>query len=200
MELELTKRQKAIVVGSVLGDGYLEFKGFNGTRLQVKQSERYKKYVHWLYCELKNVCKSPPNQKKDSKQWYFGTRYIDELTELRKIFYDERGIKIVPDNIKDILLDPLSLAVWYMDDGTLDWRPKNHYAFCLNTHCFSLKGVNKLVETLVINFDVKAAVYNNLIRGKRYPRIIIGQKGRDRFLTLIKPYIINCFNYKLPPL
>ena len=50
------------------------------------------------------------------------------------------------------------------------------------------------------NFGVKTKVYDSLCRGKRYPKIYIGVKGRDKFLSLIKPYILNCFSYKLPPL
>ena len=200
MEIALTKRQKAIIVGNILGDGYLEFNGFHGTRLQMKQSQKYKEYILWLYQELKNLCKSEPNKRRDGSQWFFGTRYINDLTKLRKQFYDEDGKKRIPDNISDILTSPLSLAVWYMDDGTLDWRPKDHYAFSLTINCFSLQDAARLSETLSSNFDIESNVQNPLCRGIRYPKLYIGKVGREKFLSLIRPYIVECFNYKLPPL
>ena len=36
-------------------------------------------------------------------------------------------IKIIPHDIQKILNNPISLAVWYMDDGSLDYRPKYHH-------------------------------------------------------------------------
>ena len=195
----LSKRQKGIIIGSILGDGHLEFDGYLGTRLQIKQSKKYKEYVIWLHKELKNLCKSMPRERKDTSQWYFSTRYLKELTELRDKFYG-RHKKIIPSDIIKMLKSSLSLAVWYMDDGTLDWRPKDHYAFSVATHCFSIEDNYRLIETLKKIFRVSATVQTTLIRGKRYPRIYIGATGRNRFLKVIKPYILSCFFHKLPPL
>ncbi len=64
MELKITDRQKHIVIGSVLGDGYLDFNGCRGTRLQVKQSEKRKEYIEWLHKELENLCLSKPNKSE----------------------------------------------------------------------------------------------------------------------------------------
>jgi len=68
MEIKLSKRQKAILIGNILGDGHLEFNGHYGTRIQIKQCLRYKKYVWWLHNEYKNLCKSIPKQRKDNDQ------------------------------------------------------------------------------------------------------------------------------------
>ena len=198
MEIQLTKLQRDIVIGTILGDGCIVLRYVNGI-LKIKQSERYKEYVLWLYGNLKDLCISLPKQRKDNKQWYFDTRSIQELTNFRYLFYPD-GKKIIPKNISDLLTSPLSLAIWYMDDGTLDYRPKDHFAFYLATHCFSVKDTYQLVKTLRENFGVESTVFNNLIRGKRYSRIYIGTKGRERFLHLVKPYILNCFWHKLPPL
>lgn len=200
MKHKLTEKQRAIIIGNVLGDGYLEFNGFRGTRLQMKQAERSKEYIWWLFNEFKDICKSEPKQRKDNNQWFFGTRYLDELTILRNIFYDTNGKKIVPDDIENLLSDPLTLAIWYMDDGTLDWRPKDHFAFSLTINCFSVEESQKLSQALLKNFNIYSSIQNPLCRGKRYPKLYIGKHGRENFLNLIQPYIIDCFKYKLPPL
>jgi hypothetical protein len=199
MEFKLTKKQKAIIIGGILGDAHLEFNGYKGTRIQIKQCQKYKTYVFWLYNELNNLCKSPPNKRKDSSQWFFGTRYTTELTELRNIFYP-KDKKIIPLIISELLNDPLSLAIWYMDDGTLDWRPKDHFAFSLSINCFSLREANLLSITLEKNFQIFSTAQNPLCRGKRYPKLYIGKKGRKKFLSTIQPYILECFNHKIPPL
>lgn len=120
------------------------------------------------------------------------------MKKLEEIFYKEK-VKIVPREIEKYFISPLSLAVWYMDDGTIDFRPKNHYAYRLNTHSFTQEENIKLVSVLKKNFKVEATVQNTLIRGKNYFRIHIGEKGRDKFYSLIKPYILECFSSKLPP-
>ena len=199
MNIPITKLQREIIIGNILGDGYLCPSKHRTTNLEIKQAERNKEYVFWLYEKLKNLCKSPPRQRKDNLQWYFGTRYTQEFTDLRRIFYLDNK-KIIPKNISDLLKSPLSLAIWYMDDGTLDYRPKDHFAFYLMTHCFSVKDTYQLVKTLRKNFGIESTVFNNLIRGKRYSRIYIGTKGRERFIKVVRPYILDCFKHKLPPI
>lgn len=193
----LTERQKSILIGNILGDGYLDFDGYIGTRLYIKQSEDKKDYLFWLYEEFSNLCKSEPKQRKDNGQWYLGTRYFKEFTDLRSKFY-ENGVKIVPKEIGKILKNPISLAVWYMDDGTLDFRLKSHFAFSLAVNCFSVDEVQILVNVLKDNFGIIASSNNSLCRGKRYPRLYIGKDGRDKFLSLITPFIHECFSYKIP--
>lgn len=194
----LTQAQFDILIGNLLGDGFLiKHKDCKRTCFRFKQKEESKEYVFWLYKKFRSFCKSRPSQRKDNQQWYFLTKRYKEFNRIRAEFYEE-GVKIVPENIEKILTSPLSLAVWYMDDGTLDYRPKNHCSFYFATHCFSVDGAKRLSNVLRKNFSIDSSVYNNLIRGKRYPRIYIGAKGRDRFVELITPYILNCFRYKLP--
>lgn len=195
----ITQRQKDIIIGSILGDGHLDKSPESETRLQLKQSSEKKEYIFWLYEELRGLCRSSPKQRKDNKQWYFASRYLPELTQLRKSFYPS-GRKTVPKNIADFLKNTISLAVWFMDDGTLDWREKDHYAFRVTTNCFSIEENELLVKALRDNFAIEATAQTTLIRGKRYPRIHIGADGRDRFLKLIQPFVLDCFRHKLPPI
>lgn len=194
----LTLKQQQILVGSILGDGgTYKNKGASNAHYYVKQSKENYEYLHWLFKELKNLCPSKPKQRKDNGQWYFYTSPFEELTKFRKLFYQDSK-KIIPFNIKDLLTSPLTLAVWFMDDGTLDYRVKDHCAFHLCTNCFSKKEAYTLVDVLSENFGVFASVHYTLCRGKRHSRVYIGAKGRDRFIKLINPYILKCFRYKLP--
>lgn len=196
--MKLDKKTRDILVGLLLGDGSLEKKQDTlGIRLQVKQQAKAKEYVGWLYSHLKNYCRSGIKFRKDNNQYYFSTRYLREFQDLYSNFYRD-GKKIIPKDIKKLLTSSLGLAIWYMDDGSLDYRPKDHYAFYLATNCFTLKDSKKLQQTLLNNFGIESTVYNNLCRGKRYPRIYIGSRGRDKFYQLVKPYILSCFSYKLP--
>lgn len=195
----MNRTQRDIVIGTILGDGCLEFNGYRGTRLQIKQKDGHKQYVMWLYKNLSDLCRTGPQQRKDTKQWYFSTRTLEELTELHKVFYSRQKRKRVPAEIASLVTSPLSIAVWYMDDGTLDYRPKSHYNFRLSTDSFTKTENVLLVDMLKVNFGVNASSFNSLCRGKKYHRLYIGAKGRDSFFDLVQPYMIKpCFNRKLP--
>lgn len=194
---DLTARQKSIIIGNLLGDGYLDQNPYGRVALEVKQKNSCKEYVFWLYKELKNLCGSQPKQRKDNDQWRLLTRYSKKLLEMYKLFYPN-GQKRIPANLAELLDSPLSLAVWYMDDGTLDYRIKSHFAFTLVTNCFSQKENEILIQLMKKNFAIEAAIHHSLMRGKRYPRIYIGSRGRERFYQLVKPFILKCFSHKLP--
>ena len=182
-----------------MGDGYLEHDGFKASRLQIKQSERKKDYVLWLYNELKDLVKTPPKQRKDNNQWYFSTRSLVELDFFRSLFYWS-GKKSVPSTIKELSFSSLSLAVWFMDDGSLDYRVKYHYSFSFSTDSFNEPDVRLLQELLFEKFGVKSNIQMVLCRGKKYTRLYVGKEGRDNFLSVIKPHVLSCFDYKLPKL
>lgn len=195
---DLSQTQKDIIVGTLLGDGSLEHDRFKASRLQIKQSERKKEYVMWLYENLANLVKTPPKQRPDTRQWYFSTRSLRSLEEYRRLFY-ENGRKIVPKSINDLLQSPLALAVWFMDDGALDYREKSHYSFSISADDFTVDEAKLLTEVLEKRFGVIASIQTPSSRGKPYTKLYIGKEGRDRFLEIIRPYILSCFEYKLPP-
>lgn len=195
----ISKVQQEIIVGTILGDGCLEFNGNVGTRLQIKQCSKHKDYVFWLYRRLKNLCKSRPKQRKDNNQWYFSTRHLKELTSFYELFYINKK-KSIPKNIPKLLNSPLSLAVWYMDDGTLDFIPKVHCCPLLCSDNFTFKEARLLVNSLKRNFGIESNVKNYLMREKLHPRIYIKSVTRDKFFSIIRKYILECFNHKLPPL
>ncbi len=196
--MALSKTQEQIVIGLLLGDGYLEFDKFKASRLQIKQAECKKEYVLWLYDQFVTKVKTGPKQRPDTLQWYFSTRSLSDMEKYRLLFYKDRK-KIVPRNIKEILTSPLTLAIWFMDDGTMDYRVKSHYSFTFSTDSFTVKQVMLLQNVLRDNFGIESSIQTPSSRGKKYTKLYIGKSGRDTFLKIVSPYILNCFAYKLPP-
>ena len=182
----------------MLGDGNLEFNGYRGTRLQVKQSEARKEYVLWLYRHFAHMTKTPPQQRMDTRQWYFGTRFYEDLEDIRRLFY-RNGMKVVPKSIDELFDSPLTLAVWFMDDGRLDFREKSHYAYHISTDSFTESDVKRLQKLLLERFGILAKTYLSLCRGKRYAKLYIGSEGREALRATIDPYLLDCFEYKSPP-
>lgn len=101
----------------------------NKCRLRICHSLRQKEYVDWKHSVLLNpFCKetkSPyvANRRPTTPEYMFYTSYRDEFLPYHTAWYQRRGLglrttKIVPANIKHLLVDPIALAVWYLDDGT----------------------------------------------------------------------------------
>ena len=198
----MDKTQESVLIGTMLGDGGLRYKGRN-CRLHIKHAawqlplvqfkhEAFRSFVSMKIREFTQVVKGKRYSFAE-----FVSRINPDFTIFYNIFYRD-GKKIVPKNIETLLTEPLSLAVWFMDDGTLDFREKDHCAFHLCTNCFSKREAEILTSVLLKNFGVIASVHYTLCRGKRHSRVYIGAQGRDRFIELISPYILSCFQYKLP--
>ncbi|MDP2641313.1 MAG: hypothetical protein Q8P39_02110 [Candidatus Yanofskybacteria bacterium] len=197
-KLSLDKAQEELVLGSLLGDGSLEFNGYIGTRLQIKQSDEHQQYAQWTYTRLKQLCRTPIQQRRDTNQWYFSTRALKELTDWWRVFY-RNGQKRVPENIAELGITPLSLAVWYMDDGSLDYRAKSHHSVILHTDSFHSREVDILRSMLWDKFQISARRFQSSCRGKTYQKLYIGSEGRERFFKLVSPYVQEGFPLKLSP-
>lgn len=75
-----------------------------------------------------------------------------------------------------------------MDDG---YKSKDGYYFC--TESFSDKDIIILLNLLTDKFYFNCSVHKTT----NGPRIYIKSSSVDSFNKLIKPYIIEHFNYKL---
>ena len=114
----LTQFQRSIIIGSVLGDGYLRIvpKRKNAF-LEINHSFNQKECIDWKYLALKNISASPPKMRKGNGKrmaYRFHTKQSSVLATIYRRFY-QNGKKTIPQNI---ILDPISLAVWFMDDGS----------------------------------------------------------------------------------
>jgi len=158
----LTQLQKSIIVGSILGDGYLRIvPGRRDAFLEVNHAYSAKEYVDWKFNALKNICASEPKQYKGNGNriaYRFWTRQHPELTELYRKFYQGRK-KVIPD---DLRLDHIILGVWFMDDGSRC----REYDVYLNTQQFSTKDQKTLISKLK-QMNLEAT----LNRDKSYYRI-----------------------------
>ena len=116
-------------------------------------------------------------------RYRFFTRLLPELTKFYDIFYKGKE-KIVP---KGIILTPITLAIWYMDDGN-----KSYKACYFNTQKFSSESQENLMESLrLIGID------SRLNRDKKYFRIRITTVSTKKLFGMIKKFIIPSMLYKI---
>ena len=183
--LSMTERQREILIGCILGDAYISKLG----KIRIEQSVKQSEYVAWKYRELNSLCYGAfPREivhklKKNSKTYhsiFFNLRQYFKAWRL--IFYSGRQ-KVFPENL---VLTPLSMSVWYMDDGC--WTGKK---FVISTESFKGKSMDFLQNALRKQFGLETSSGKN---GK----LVIRKISHPRFIQLVSPHTISSMRYKLP--
>ena len=196
--LKMTRRQRAIVVGLLLGDGHLETRDNGRTyRLKVEHSLTQRDYTQWLFNEFKNwIPASKPYvkvRKSGQESTGFTTYSHGALRFYGKVFYSDDGIKFVPKMIKKILT-PLGVAVWFMDDGSR--KSLKHNTYNIHTLGYTKKDLRLLQSALEDNYEIKTRLHRQ--KGK-YWRIYISSNSAKKFTELINKYVqpIRSMRHKL---
>lgn len=185
-EGSLTEKQQQIIVGCLLGDGTMRRKA--NALLEINHCLKQKELVDWIYVNLKQFVGTKPKAHKGNGSriaYRFTTRSLPMLTCFYKKFFLNKKKRIPTD----LVLTPLSMAIWFMDDGS-----KSRSSVYLNTQQFSLREQNLLQKLLYKQWGIETT----LNKDKRYYRIRIKVKSIERFISLIKPYLLQEFYYKIP--
>lgn len=189
----LSKRQKEILVGIILGDGNLTKHG-KYFRLFVKHAATQVALAKWKRKEFNSITKMDLNffkQQVKGKTYSF-CQFITlthlEFDAYRKMFYKKKK-KIVPVNINKVLNSALSLAVWIMDDGA-----KDNAGMTIQTHSFSSKEVKRLQNCFKKNFKILVSIRRN--KGKDI--LYIPKDQVQNLYQLVREYLLPEYKYKFP--
>lgn len=188
---QLTERQRAVLIGTLLGDGCLAKHG-RFHRLHVKHKSAHRALVEFKYEVFRDLISMDLHEfdQKLANKLYpcvqFATRTSAALSEWQSRFY-QSGKKIVPKDIAS-LLTPLALAVWLMDDGAADYA-----GVTFQTHSFGDSEVEVLVAALESEFELTANSRRN--RGGRI--IYVRNRSLNRLREVVAPHLLPEFGYKL---
>ncbi|MBI4135411.1 hypothetical protein HY477_01620 [Candidatus Uhrbacteria bacterium] len=193
LRFKLDTRLKTIIIGTLLGDANLNRRGSN-YRLLIKHGESQQPLIEWKRKQLEAITGMKINrfsQEVKGKPYrfcQFVTLTHPDFTDLHKVFYRGRK-KVVPANIKELITDPLALAVWLMDDGA-----KAGAGMTIQTHSFFRNGVERLRKLLKDNFRLNAALRKNKNRIILY----IPKSEIPKLKMLVEEYILPEYRYKFP--
>ena len=191
LHFKLDPRLKTIIVGTLLGDANLNRRGSH-YRLLIKHGKSQRSLIDWKRQQLETITGMKINefsQKVKGKSYgfcQFVTLTHPAFTALRNIFYRGRN-KIVPAQIKELVQDPLALAVWIMDDGA-----RAGAGMTIQTHSFFRNGVERLQKMLKDNFRLIVSLRRNKDRIILY----IPKSEIPRLKILVEKYILPEYRYK----
>ena len=181
-----------LLLGSMLGDGSIKQDGRMSAYFREEHAREQKAYVQWKEAAFGNLCR----KSSDNAHGYgFSTIALHELAEVRAKFYSEnrRYKKVTTELLR--ALNPLSLAVWYLDDGTNGPRSPRTHSKTIHLHKLAEKECRAFEAVFAEKFDLRCTI-------KYYPK---GASSRIRFFgaeadkleDIIRPYCHASMAYKL---
>ena len=187
----LNQEAEQIIIGSLFGDGCLTRNNERcGLRFRERHSLKQKEYLLW---------------KKSISEKYFKVKYYEDYNSCtiytsvsykfnyyHKYFYPlGKGFKESPREMLD-KLQPLGLAIWYMDDGDYNKKSK-HINISID-----IKNFDNIKKWFLDKYSINAKLsVTNHKNGLSSGRIRFNVKDSKRIIDMIKPYIHKSMEYKV---
>lgn len=159
--IALSQEEISIILGGLLGDSCFKK---NQNTINFRHSIKQKEYIYWKYNKLKNISGKITESIDCNGFEYITFNILTNKDKNMEHFYNIIKALIYRRKEKGItrkylnLLTPLSLAIWWMDDGCLSIHKGNRYGK-LCTHCFTYEEnliIQKYLQTVWdIRVDIK---------------------------------------------
>ena len=198
----LSDMQWEVVLGGLMGDSALSSTASGAlARLRWGHGTTQTEYADWKASMFANVSVSRSTNAKGAG--FHDVQPLPELAELRESVYIG-GKKVLSDDYLK-RLTPLSLAVWYMDDGSFALRSKGLQArteggsgrseICVQA--FSTDSQRRLRDYLADTWGIDAKL---TVRGAREMAVLQFPTAETAKLhALIAPFVHPSMQYKLLP-
>ncbi|WP_125079312.1 intein-containing recombinase RecA [Mycobacterium sp. P7213] len=201
----LSDQQWEVVLGSLMGDGCLSSPvrhGSESARLRMGHAAKQSEYLDWKVSLLGNI---PHSRTVNSKGAVFADfTPLAELHELRSAVYLGDGKKFLSEDYLKALT-PLSLAIWYMDDGSFTVRSKGlqertaggsgRIEICVEAMTEGTR--ERLCDYLRDNYGLDVKLRYPGKAGKAV--LQFSTEASAKFQELVAPYMAPSMGYKLLP-
>lgn len=195
-EVELSKFQKEVLLGTLLGDSSFRLgKDCKNPAISCAHGIKQKEYCEYKTKIFENLgahCRYNKRHiadKRTNKLYEDYTMFIPANPNLKSwynSFYNNK-VKRIPFNLFEYFTEA-SLAFMYMDDGS-----KINSTYTMATNCFTKDEITKFRIFLLEKFNLETTMFKSHV-------LYIKQNSAHHFTELIKPYIIPSMQYKLQSL
>ena len=203
---QLSEAQKQVVLGTLLGDSYLE--GGSSTKnwmLRCGHGPSQLDYLKFKFGVLGDFVDAPVfAQKKPKKgKWKKRTTYTlrtirhPVFTEVHGLTYRDGQKRVTREWLDK--LDERGLAVWFFDDGCTS-RKGNKIRVTLCTNCFSWNEIEIIRQWLLDRWDTPTTTVRDekKYKGKDYGwQLCLSPTSSRDFLCRVTPYAVPCVQYKV---
>lgn len=188
----VSEYQRSILYVALLGDAYLYSK--KGI-IQLEQGSENQEYLFWLFEKLKSLTtgKAPSFVTRIDKRtgtqtqsYRFYTRAL--FHEWRHQFYNENGVKKLPENFENCL-NATALAVWFLDDGGRSSGVKA--GVFLTVDNYTQTEIESIQHTLKGVFGIHASLHlsGKSRSGSLQKRLSITGENYKVFYEMVSPLV-----------
>jgi hypothetical protein len=196
--VSLSDRTVALILGSLLGDGSLKIHpGYKNARFSFRHSIKQINYFDWKVDQLTEISGDKHRflQKPDGFSKHEKLRYqslaLPSLTELYELTHERKQFRIRRKWLNN--MSDLSLAIWWLDDGSLI---SNTRKGVISTDGFDHQSVKRLARYLQVVWHINTTVGvisnrgKNFSRESQYYRIWI-RSGEElkKLLRIVAPHV-----------
>lgn len=195
MQRLTAKEIKKIVIGLVLSDGSIDMKN---QRFDIYSKHR--EYIEYVYKVLSQITGMQINIKsRIDNRGYSGyrlwTKHHSYWKNIGEHFYF--GRKTLTPYIAS-RVDEMSLAQIWQGDGFLEHAKNRVIDSVQNIGFFCLEAFPKeeleLFQSSLMKFGIESSLKK--VRWGYGYRVRIGGENLQKFISLVYPYILDCFRYK----
>jgi recombination protein RecA len=199
-------KKESLIISCIIGDGYIakESKA-SSYYLSIQHSTKQKDFLLYKKSLFESLGYKTNlyELKQTDKRKYPAIRLNvkdfnkDILINLRRSFYPN-GNKTITRHLLNYL-DPMGLAIWWMDDGCLSiYKRKDRNSTArygkLCTHCFTYDENVIIKNYLETVWKIKTTVK---VEKNKYYYIYLSPTGLNQLFSIISPFIIPSMNYKI---
>jgi len=202
-----TQKQKSLIIGSVLGDGYLTKpkvhkqtgKPNGHTQLSIEHNGNQLEYLIYkreLFINNGFKVSKIYDVSRKYPSYRFNVTLGKEGSILRHQLYPNNDKTITRHHLN--MLDAEGLAIWFMDDGNkrVRWLSDGRCggrSLGISTHGFSLEEHEIFIKYFKTVWNVEVKAYKD----KDYYRLNMNATNAQIFIPIIHPYICESMKYKI---
>ena len=203
---DLTPKQMQICYGGLLGDfgihAYTKNR-LSGNYLECYHCEEQVTYLRWIEQELASLdCKFHEWTRyweeygREYTRYWITTTCHPTITDLRKFTYANEGLDQHKRITREWLdkLEPLGLAVWFMDDGG-----KCGAGCQISTQCFSYEEQEVIQRYFVEKWNIKTNINKagTSKDGTQQFYLYFEKEEVPKLANIIRPHLLPMFLYKI---
>jgi len=185
---------REIIIGTLLGDGYLERNG-RYKRFVCGHGWKQQEYITWKFNLLSELTQCRLNsrtwQDPRNDRIYSGFQLRSITSPLWDEFYDlfyKDNRRIIPKNLPDMISAQV-LAIWIMDDG---YRRNDCNAMRLNTQGYDYRE-HQVIKRSLKKLGIESTIHHQA----KYLVTYIPSSSMDVLRSKVRPYIVPSMEYKL---
>lgn len=194
MKTKITKESRNLLIALLLGDGTIS----NNNVFKLSHCKEQRDYLEWKIKQLNEAGLRNSGLKEYISTKGYNTGKIVYYTQLniipfvkvlRRVFY--KPYKRIGNRKLLNRLDAKGVAIWYMDDGHINYRKTNgkiHGFYIKIATCLPKEELQVIIDYFKDIWNIEFYMFHEGKKKDSYS-LCCGTKEGIKFINIVKPYV-----------